>query len=54
MSQVEFHFALENIFGKGKIFLLKCIIEAEIFNKAEIIDSKKVSWSDLYNMKNKN
>ena len=54
MSQVEFHFALENIFGKGKIFLLKCIKEAEIFNKAEIINSKDTSWTDLYQMKNQN
>ena len=42
MNQVEFHFALENIL-KGKIFLLECIKEAEIFNKAEIINSKDTS-----------
>ena len=54
MNQVEFHFALENIFGKGKIFLLECIKEAEIFNKAEIINSKDTSWTDLYQMKNQN
>ncbi len=53
MNKVEFHFALENIFGKGKIFLQNCIKEAEIFKKAKIIDSKNISWTELYEMKNK-
>ncbi len=47
MSNVEFHFALENISGKGKKFLLNCIKEARIFKKAKIIDSTKTSWSEL-------
>ena len=51
MENVEFHFALESIFGKGKFFLLDCIKEAKIFREAEIIDSKKTSWSDLYKLK---
>ena len=51
MENVEFHFALESIFGKGRKFLLDCIKEAKIFREAEIIDSKKTSWSDLYKLK---
>ena len=51
MEDVEFHFALEGIFGKGKKFLLDCIKEAKIFNEAEIIDSKNTTWTDLYNLK---
>ena len=51
MEDVEFHFALESIFGKGRKFLLDCIKEAKIFREAEIIDSTKTSWSDLYKLK---
>ena len=51
MDDVEFHFALENISGKGSKFLLECVKESKIFRKAEIIDSKKTSWSDLYKLK---
>jgi sporadic carbohydrate cluster protein (TIGR04323 family) len=51
MKNVEFHFALEGISGKGKFFLLDCIKEAKIFKKAKIIDSTKTSWSDLYKLK---
>ena len=51
MKNVEFHFALEGIVGKGKVFLLDCIKEAKIFKNAKIIDSAKVSWSDLYKLK---
>tara|TARA_Y100001970_G_scaffold294347_1_gene451161 strand:- start:19845 stop:20273 length:429 start_codon:yes stop_codon:yes gene_type:complete len=54
MEDVEFHFALEAISGKGKKFLLDCIQEAKIFRKAEIIDSTKTTWSELYNLKVKN
>ena len=51
MENVEFHFALENIFGTGKQFLQDCIKEAKIFKEAEIIDSSKTTWSDLYKLK---
>jgi hypothetical protein len=51
MQSVEFHFALESIFGKGKNFLLDCINEAKIFKHTEIIDSNKNSWNDLYKLK---
>ena len=51
MKNVEFHFALEGVAGKGKVFLLDCIKEVKIFKKAKIIDSAKVSWSDLYRLK---
>ena len=51
MKNVEFHFALENIFGKGKDFLLDCIKEARIFKYTKIIDSNQNSWTDLYNLK---
>ena len=51
MGEVEFHFALENIFGKGKKFLLECKREAEIFKNAKILDSENISWSELYEIK---
>ena len=51
MENVEFHFALESIFGKGRKFLLDCIKEAKIFREAEIIDSSKTTWSQLYKLK---
>ena len=50
MEDVEFHFALEGISGKGKEFLLSTIKEAEMFMKAQTIDSTKTTWSDLYKM----
>ena len=51
MDDVEFHFALESISGKGSKFLLDCVKEAKIFNEAEIIDSTKTTWSELYKLK---
>ena len=53
MDDVEFHFALESISGKGSKFLLDCIKEAKIFKEAKIIDSTKTTWSELYNLKQK-
>ena len=50
MQNVEFHFALEGIKGKGKNFLLQHIKEANIFRKAQIINSKENDWIDLYNL----
>ena len=53
MENVEFHFALEGINGKGKNFLFNCIKEAKIFMKVEKIDSKKTNWLKLYDMMKK-
>ncbi len=53
MKNVEFHFALEGISGKGSKFLIKCIKEVQIFKKANIIDSSKTTWSKLYTIKSK-
>ena len=50
MEDVEFHFALEGICGKGRNFLLECIKEAKIFMSAKTIDSTKTTWSELYKM----
>ena len=50
MEDVEFHFALEGISGKGRRFLLECIKEAEIFMNAQTIDSSKTTYLDLYDM----
>ena len=54
MEDVEFHFALEGISGKGRNFLLECIKEAKIFMNSQTIDSTKTTWLDLYNMMQKN
>ena len=53
MKNVEFHFALEGISGKGKKFLNNCVNEARIFKKTRIIDSSKITWSNLYKMMTK-
>jgi len=50
MEDVEFHFALEGISGKGRSFLLERIKEAKIFMNSQTIDSSKTTWSDLYKM----
>lgn len=50
MEEVEFHFALEGIFGKGKIFLLNCTKEAKVFMEAKTIDSTQKSWLEMYKM----
>ena len=42
MEDVEFHFALEGISGKGRDFLLKIIKEAKMFMKAQTIDSTNI------------
>ena len=54
MKEVEFHFVLENISGKGEKFLIDCIKEAKIFKNAKIIDSTKTTWSELYKLKKEN
>ena len=50
MEDVEFHFALEGIKGKGKIFLTNTIKEASMFMKAKSINSNEKSWLDLYKL----
>ena len=50
MDDVEFHFALEGVSGKGSKFLLEKIKEAEIFMNTQFIDSTKTTWSNLYKM----
>ena len=50
MEDVEFHFALEGISGKGRKFLLERINEAKMFRNAKSIDSVKTTWSELYEM----
>jgi len=51
MEDVEFHFALEGIFGKGRNFLLERIKEAKMFMNAKTIDSTKTTWLELYKLK---
>ena len=53
LSDVEFHFALEGISGKGKKFLINCSKEAKMFMNAKTIDSSKITWSELYKMMTK-
>ena len=48
MEDVEFHFALEGISGKGKVFLMETIKEAKMFMNAQTIDSTKTTWLDLH------
>ena len=50
MEDVEFHFALEGICGKGRSFLLECIKEAKMFMNAKTIDSTKTTWLELHKM----
>ena len=51
MEDVEFHFALEGICGKGRNFLLECIKEAKMFMHAKTIDSSKTTWLELFKLK---
>jgi sporadic carbohydrate cluster protein (TIGR04323 family) len=50
MENVEFHFALEGISGKGKKFLNDSINEAKMFKNADYIDSTKLTWTELFEM----
>ena len=51
MEDVEFHFALEGMSGKGRGFLLETIKEAAMFMQAQTIDSTKTTWLELYKLK---
>ena len=50
LENVEFHFALEGISGKGKKFLNDSINEAKMFKNADYIDSTKLTWTELFEM----
>jgi len=54
MKNVEFHFALEGISGKGKNFILSVISEAKLFSKSKVIETNKTNWLNLYKMLNPN
>ena len=54
MKNVEFHFALEGINGKGKKFIMEAILEAKMFSNAKVLDSNKTNWLNLYKMINPN
>ncbi len=54
MPKVSFHFAIEGLKGNGKDFLNNCHLESEYFNKANIIDSKEMSWTKLFELMKKN
>ena len=53
MKNIEFHFAIEGINGKGKNFLLKQNEEVKIFSKSNIIDSSMSTWLALNNLTHK-
>ena len=53
MGDVEFHFAIEGIYGTGKNFLLERIEEARMFMKAESIDSTQTTWVELHQLMQK-
>ena len=54
MKNVEFHFALEGVSGRGKNFILNVISEAKLFSKSKVIESNKTNWLNLYKMINPN
>ena len=51
MVEIEFHFCLEVLSGKGRLFLSQMIEEARIFQEAKIIKYNQVtSYQDLFNL----
>ena len=48
LNKVTFNFAIEGLSGEGKEFLKACFKEAKYFNDAEIIDTNKTNWIELY------
>ena len=48
LSGVNFNFAIEGLIGNSNSFLEKCFDEATYFNNAEIIDTNKTNWLELY------
>ena len=54
LQDIEFHFSLEALSGKGREFLSQMIEEARIFMETEIIDYDKVnSYQDLFDIMQK-
>ena len=53
LRNVEFHFALEGIKGKGNKFLKNIINEVKIFRNASIIESNQTDWIELFKMMQK-
>ncbi len=50
MKNVEFHFALEGVFGTGEIFIKKCFEEVKIFENTKKIDSTDSDWLKLFDL----
>ena len=51
MQDVEVHFVLENLSGKGRIFLLEMIDEAASFRECQVIDYNEAnSYETLFQM----
>ena len=53
MKNIEFHFAIEGINGKGMNFLIEQYEEVKIFSKSNFIDSSKSTWLGLNNLTRK-
>ncbi len=53
MDSVIFHFAIEGLKGKGKEFLSNCYEESKFFNSTKILDTKSLSWTNLFEMMKK-
>ena len=54
MKEMEFHFCLELLSGKGKVFLSQMIEEAKIFQEAKIMNYNQVkSYKELFNLMQK-
>ena len=53
MEDVEFHFALEGVFGSGKTFLIERINESKMFRESEYVDSTQTTWVKLHELKQK-
>ena len=50
MSEVEFHFALEGVFGTGDKFIKECYEEVKIFENTKKIDSTDSDWLKLFDL----
>ena len=50
MNSVEFHFALEGVFGTGEKFIKKCYEEVKIFENTKKINSTDSDWLKLFDL----
>ena len=51
MAEIEFHFCLEALSGKGRNFLCRTIEEAKIFQQSQTIQYDRVySYQDLFEL----